>query len=173
MLNTFLLLAALALTALWSTNHAPLQSPARGAAPWLLLTGLLAVLVLGMTGTIAALGDTLFPSTSLAQGLRADTTPTAHLLIRLRVLHPVLALASGIYLSSLGWLLARARPASIPGPWSRALAGLVLVQLGVGLTNLLLLAPILLQIAHLLIADLLWITLVILSATVLAAAPPD
>lgn len=173
LLNTFLLLAALALTALWSTNQAPLQNPGRGAAPWMLLIGLVAVLLVGMTGTIAALGDTLFPSSSLAQGLRADMTPTSHLLIRLRVLHPVLALLSGVYLSSMGWLLARVRPASLQSPWSRAVGGLVLIQLGIGLTNLLLLAPTALQIAHLLVADLLWITLVVLSATVLAAPPID
>jgi heme a synthase len=165
--NTFLLLAALALTALWARNHAPLLSPRQGAAPWLLLVGLFAVLLVGMTGAIAALGVTLFPSSSLAEGLRADTTPTSHLLIRLRVLHPVLALLSGVYLSSIGWLLARARPTSIQNPWSRVLGGLVLIQLGVGFTNLLLLAPTVLQIAHLLVADLLWITLVVFSATAL------
>lgn len=171
LLNTFLLLAALALTAHWSMHNSPLQAPTRGAAAWLLLTGLLAVLLVGMTGAIAALGDTLFPSASLAEGLRADTTPTAHLLIRLRVLHPVLALLSGVYLSSMGWLLARIRPASLQNPWGRVLSGLVLVQLGVGLTNLLLLAPTFLQILHLLVADLLWIALVIFAATTLTAAP--
>ncbi len=79
---------------------------------------------------IAALGDTLFPSASLAEGLRADTTPTAHVLIRRRVLHPFLALLSGVYLSSLGWLVARVRPDSIQSPWSRAVSGLVLIHLG-------------------------------------------
>jgi heme a synthase len=171
LLNTFLLLGALALTAAWSRSPTPLQNPGRGAAPWLLLIGLLAVLAVGITGAIAALGDTLFPSASLAEGLRADTTPGAHLLIRLRVLHPVLALLTGVYLSSIGWLLARVRPGSIQNPWSRPLAGLVLVQLGLGLTNLLLLAPTFLQIAHLLVADLLWITLVVFSATALTAPP--
>lgn len=171
LLNTFLLLAALSLTALWSTSHAPWQSPAQGAAPGLLLIGLISVLLVGMTGAIAALGDTLFPSGSLAEGLRADTTPGAHLLIRLRVLHPVLALLTGMYLSSMGWLLARARPASVQNPWSRVVRGLVVIQLGVGLTNLLLLAPTALQIVHLLVADLLWISLVVFSATALTAPP--
>ncbi|HEU5220353.1 MAG TPA: COX15/CtaA family protein [Gemmatimonadales bacterium] len=171
LLNTFLLLAALALTALWSTNFAPLKEPTRGAAPGLLLAGGLAILVVGMTGAIAALGDTLFPSASLAEGINADSNPAAHLLIRLRVFHPVLAILSGVYLSFMGWLLARVRPGSAQHPWIRVLGGLVLLQLGVGLTNLLLLAPILLQITHLLIADLLWITLVIVAATTLAAEP--
>jgi heme A synthase len=49
---------------------------------------------------------------------------------------------------------------------------LVLAQLGVGLTNLLLLAPVGLQLAHLLMADLLWIALVLFGATALAARTP-
>jgi cytochrome c oxidase assembly protein subunit 15 len=172
LLNTFLLLAALALTVLWSRNQAPLQHPGRGAAPWLLGIGLLAVLVVGISGAIAALGDTLFPSASLAEGLRADADPAAHFLIRLRVLHPVLALVTGVYLSSLAWLLTRVRGASPEGHyWGRILGALVLTQLALGLTNLLLLAPTLLQIAHLLVADLLWITLVLFSATTLTAPP--
>ena len=170
LLNTFLLLAALALTVLWSRYQAPLQEPGRGAAPWLLGIGLLAVLIVGISGAIAALGDTLFPSASLAEGLRADADPAAHFLIRLRVLHPVLALVTGIYLSSLAWLLARVRGASLEGHyWGRILGALVLTQLALGLTNLLLLAPTFLQIAHLLVADLLWITLVLFSATILTA----
>jgi cytochrome c oxidase assembly protein subunit 15 len=171
LLNTFLLLGSLALTVFWSGNRAPLRSPGRGAAPWLLLVALLAVLVVGVTGAITALGDTLFPSASLAEGFRADTTPTSHFLIRLRVLHPVMALLAGVYLSSMGWLLARVRPASTLHPWSRVLGALVLVQLGLGLTNLLLLAPTVLQIAHLLVADLLWMTLIVFSATALTAPP--
>jgi cytochrome c oxidase assembly protein subunit 15 len=40
LLNTFLLLAALALTAHWATHDAPWRRPKAGAAPWLLATGL-------------------------------------------------------------------------------------------------------------------------------------
>src|ERR1043166_4919877 len=56
-------------------------------------------------------------------------------------------------------------------PWARAVTILVLAQLGVGITNLLLHAPTLLQLAHLLVADLLWIATVLFLATALAAAP--
>ena len=61
------------------------------------------------------------------------------MLIRLRVLHPMLAVLSGVYLSSMGWLLGRVRPGSTQNPWSRMLGALVLIQLVAGLTNLLLL----------------------------------
>jgi len=173
LLNTFLLLGALALTSFWATSHAPLVRPTRGAAFWLLLTGCLIILAVGMTGAIAALGDTLFPTVSLAEGMRADADSTSHFLLRLRVLHPLLALLAGVYLSVMVWLLARVRPASLQSPWSRALSSLVLVQLGVGLTNLLMLAPTALQIVLLFVADLLWITLVIFSASALTAPPRD
>lgn len=171
LLNTFLLLAALALTAHWSTDERPWVRRDTGPAQWLLGGGLLAVLVVGMTGAIAALGDTLFPSESLRAGLEADTDLTAHFLIRLRVLHPVLALATGIWLSIMVWLVSRTRPEAVESGWGRAVTSLVLVQLAVGLTNLLLLAPTAMQIAHLLVADLLWVALVVYAATALSAAP--
>jgi len=71
------------------------------------------------------------------------------------------------------WLLARLRPASLQSPWSRVLSSLVLVQLGVGLTNLLMLAPTALQLVHLFVADLLWITMEIFAASALTAPPRD
>lgn len=173
LLNTFLLLGTLALTAYWATSQAPLRQPGRGPAALLLGLGLLLILVTGMTGAIAALGDTLFPSATLTEGFRADTEPTSHFLIRLRVLHPLLALLAGVYLSVMVWLVARDRPAALQSPWSRALSSLLLIQLGVGLTNLLMLAPTALQIVHLLVADLLWIALVIFAASALTAQPRD
>jgi heme A synthase len=171
LLNTFLLLAALSLTAHWATHEAPWQRPGSGAAPWLLGAGLLAVLIVGMSGAVTALGDTLFPSASLAAGFREDASPTAHFLVRLRVLHPVLALLTGLYLSVMVWQVWRLRPAAVEAPWGRWLTTLVLLQLAVGLSNLLLRAPTPVQLAHLFVADLLWLTLVLFTATALTAAP--
>ena len=51
---------------------------------------------------MAALGDTLFPSPSLADALAADLSATAHVLIRLRVLHPFVAVATAAFLVWLG-----------------------------------------------------------------------
>ncbi len=124
-----------------------------------------------MTGAVAALGDTLFPSSSLAEGLRADASPTAHLLIRLRVFHPLLAMLAGLYLSLMVWRVGRERPDVLDSRWTRWVPGLVLLQLALGVTNLVLLAPLSLQLGHLLVADLLWIALVRFSADALAAPP--
>ena len=164
LLNTFLLLGALALTAHWSVRESTSSAPAGGGARWLLGGGLAAILIVGMTGAIAALGDTLFPSQTVAEGFRADADPAAHLLVRLRVLHPVLAILAGVYLSLMVWAVQRKRVTAIPWGWGRAVTGLVLLQLGVGLTNLFLLAPTAMQLVHLLVADLLWITVVIFAS---------
>jgi len=49
--------------------------------------------------------------------------------------------------------------------------GLLVLQIGVGVANVSFLAPVPLQLVHLLLADLLWIGLVVLAATALAAPP--
>lgn len=92
--NTFVLIAWLALTAWWLSGGeamTPAATPGRTAA----LFGLLgAVIVVGVSGAIAALGDTLFPSKTLAEALAADLSPTSHMLLRLRMLHPALAIGT-------------------------------------------------------------------------------
>ncbi len=67
LLNTFLLLGALTLTAWWLTVGLPFAAKRRGMAP--LITGCVALLVAGASGAVAALGDTLFPAQSLAESL--------------------------------------------------------------------------------------------------------
>jgi heme A synthase len=127
------------------------------------------LLFVGASGAMTALGDTLFPSGSLIEGLRQDASPTAHLLIRLRVLHPAIAVAVGLYVALFGtWLLRRDGADSTTGRLGRALGALVLLQWLAGAVNIALLAPIGLQLGHLLLADLLWIVFVLTAAAVLA-----
>jgi heme A synthase len=166
LLNTFLLLGSLALTAHWAGAAA--AGPLRGgdAAPRLLLAGLLLVLLVGMSGAVTALGDTLFPAESLREGWRADRASESHFLIRLRVIHPLLAVLTAGYLVAMVGLVRRARPAARPGT---PLVLLVALQLAAGAANLLLLAPTVLQLTHLLLADLLWVAAVAFAAAALAA----
>ncbi|HEX7976540.1 MAG TPA: COX15/CtaA family protein [Anaerolineales bacterium] len=172
LVNTFLLLASLALTAWWSSGGKPVRLKGQGIALWGLGLGLLGVLALGVTGAVNALGDTLFPSASLAAGIQQDFSPTAHFLIRLRVWHPVLAVSVGLYLFFVGGLLAMFRPDPLLRRIVAALGVLVVLQLSAGLVNLILLAPVWMQIVHLFLADLVWITLVLLGADALGAAEP-
>jgi len=168
LLNTFLLLGSLALTGWWASGGSPLQFEGRSTRLWLLGIGVVGTLLVGMTGAITALGDTLFPAGSLLEGLRQDASGTAHLLVRLRVLHPVLAIGTGLYLLALAASVAARRQAPIVSGLARGLGTLVVAQWVAGLTNVALLAPVWLQLTHLLLADLVWIVLVLLGAAVLA-----
>src|SRR5580704_13281485 len=87
LLNTLTLLAVLTLTAWWGAGNPPARLGGRPA----LMAGLslAAVALLGISGAIAALGDTLFPSASLASGLAQDFGPAANFWLRLRLFHPM------------------------------------------------------------------------------------
>ncbi|MBI5068318.1 MAG: COX15/CtaA family protein [Deltaproteobacteria bacterium] len=167
--NTFLLLAALALCAEWSRRPGGLAAPP-GRLRTLLGVALLAVLVTGITGAIAALGDTLYPARSLAHGLEQELAPGATLLLRLRLLHPFVAVAAAVAtaLAARGALHARPR-GRVPG-LATAVLTLVAGQLVLGAVNVALLAPVALQLAHLLVADLTWIALVLLASAALGPA---
>jgi heme A synthase len=166
LMNTFLLIAAISLTAWWLTGGAPLRVREVGGRVAIVAAGCLALLLVGSSGAIAALGDTLFPSSSLSDALRADLSPTSHLLIRLRLLHPAIAVGAAVLMLGIAPGLGRAggdRGARA----ARAVTGLTLVQLALGLLNVYLLAPVWLQLAHLLMADAIWIAFILLSAEAL------
>lgn len=158
--NTFLLVASIAMTAWFaSANHIsdrPFPSKARGAV----ILCLALMVGAAITGAIAAKGDTLFVPESVMQGLADDFSGDSSYLVRLRLLHPAMAMLAGAVAV---WLLSRSAriPALRKGTLSTG--GLVVLQLCIGLVNVVLLAPIWLQIVHLLFADLLWIALLFLS----------
>jgi heme a synthase len=174
--NTLLLLAALTLAAHFLGRRTGfLRGKIRLAAPLAGAATLLAVLFVGVTGSLAALGDTLFPASSLGSALSQDFSSTSGWLLRWRWTHPTVALAACIFLI---WLLACGRRARRPrSHWdNRALSALVLIllaaQLGLGVLDVLLLAPVWLQIVHLLGADVFWSALVVLAAR-LTLQPAD
>jgi len=170
--NTFLLIGSLALTAYWASGGKPVQLKKQGIKVWLLVSGLVGMLFIGMSGAVTALGDTLFPVVSLAEGISADLDPNAHFLIRLRVYHPIIAVIVALY----SLYLVRMLFIENRGLTRKLLSGLVIIgviQLSVGLTNLLLLAPIPTQMLHLFTADLVWITYILTSAAILAKPQPS
>jgi heme A synthase len=168
LINTFLLLASLSLTAWWSTGGKPVRLKDPGSVLVGLAIGLVGVLALGVTGAITALGDTLFPSSSLAEGFQQDFSSTAHFLVRLRFWHPLIAISVGLYLIFIAGLLGFLRSDQHVRRFVLVFVLLFLIQLGIGVTNLALLAPVWMQIIHLLFADLVWISLVLMAATTLS-----
>jgi heme A synthase len=156
LVNTQVLLATLALAAWfggvrWREWRRP---------PVSILAALAVALVVAVSGAIAALGDTLFPASSLTAGMRQEFAGSAGALLRLRAVHPVLAVAGGAFLLLAAVSARRSgRPASMR--WGTIVGLLVIAQLAAGVLNLLLLAPVWMQIFHLLLADLLWVALVI------------
>jgi len=155
--NTMLLVAALALTWWWARGRDRIVAgvEARSVA-WI---SVLATLVVGATGSVAALADTLFPAPSLRAGLMEDFSKTAPLLVRMRWVHPAAALVGVV---CVGWLCLRVRGRAVT--W---LGTLMVLQLVLGVGDVLLLAPTWMQVLHLLGADLYWVALVAVAAEVL------
>jgi heme A synthase len=168
LLNTFGLIAALVLVPWFAQGNRAPRLHGIATEGKLLFTALGGTLLLGMTGAVTALGDTLFPSRSLAEGFAQDFSPTAHLLVRLRVLHPSFAVLVVFLLLLTAGVAAKFRPSATTIRLAIGVATLALVQLAAGLVNLVLLAPIGMQLVHLLLADALWLTLVLLTASALA-----
>jgi heme A synthase len=169
LVNTFFLLGALTLTVWWSTTGRGVRLRDQGATGWLLLGGALGLLLVGASGGVTALGDTLYPAASLQAGLQQDFSPTAAFLIRLRVLHPMIAISVGIAVAAIATVVHQQRPDA--RPFARVVIGLFLVQLAAGALNVALAAPIWLQLSHLLLADAVWISYVLLAAATLVSVP--
>jgi heme A synthase len=144
-------------------------------AAWLLLGCILGLGIVGMSGAVTALGDTLFPVSDSAgpwaARLVAEQSAGAHFLQRARALHPVLAIGvAGLVLWVAQRIAGRADPASDSARWAGRVTILVIAQVTAGVVNVMLSAPGWMQIVHLVIATLLWVAFVILTATVLAPA---
>jgi|SRR5688572_15365812 len=174
LVNTSFLTGALAL-ACWASEdpeeRARLSWAGRRRTAAILVGGLVALAAVGMSGAVTALGDTLFPvadGASLQARVGADVG--ANFLQRVRVLHPLIAIAVGGYLLfAAERLLARVDASDDIARWGRRVSLAVLVQVAAGAANVLLSAPGWMQIVHLLLATLLWIAVVLLTASALVA----
>jgi cytochrome c oxidase assembly protein subunit 15 len=163
--NTMLLVAVLTLTAhMLSRRKGYLRGSIRLVAPFGAVAGIFVILIVGVTGSLAALGDTLFPATSLGLALAQDFSSASGWLVRWRWMHPTVAFLASILLI---WLLIHAVRRG--RYWdNRGLSALVLALLAIvytlGLLDVILLALLWVQVAHLLAADTLWVALVVLTA---------
>ncbi|CAN5382799.1 hypothetical protein BH20ACI2_BH20ACI2_09560 [soil metagenome] len=169
LINTFILLAFLTLTARYASGGKRLRwDVGKKFLVPIALAGL-AVLIIGLSGSIAALANMIFPSGTLAEGLVKDFSSTSNVLLRLRLLHPITAILGGVFLIFLtGWMAKAAGNEKSVTKWSNILSILVLVQLAFGSATLFMLAPIVMQLGHLLLADAIWISLVLFTAAFLS-----
>ncbi len=168
LVNTFFLLASLVLTAYFASGGRGIKLRNQGFVKWPIAVALGGALFVGMSGGIAALGDTLFPAKTLGEGIAQDFSTSAHIFLRLRVLHPMLAMACGLLVVGAGAMARAVRPNDrAVSLCSRVLTGIFVTQLLVGLANVALLAPVAIQLVHLLLADAVWVGLVLLAATTL------
>jgi cytochrome c oxidase assembly protein subunit 15 len=160
--NTLALLATMTLTA-WLASNGLEQFRIREARAGLLWSAVVTIVV-AITGSVTALGDMLFPSNSLMAGVQRDLSSESPLLLRLRVAHPAIAIAGAAF--AIWMALAFLRDIRLDSGRKAAMRviGLFTLQLFVGAANLTLLAPLWMQLIHLLMADLVWIAVVLVVA---------
>lgn len=172
LVNTFFLVAAVALVVHVANGGAWPRFDRRRRADRVGLAMLGAMLLVAASGGLNALADTLYPADTLVDGLRAEFGSDAPFLVRLRVLHPVIAIAGG-----LGVVMALRSAAFDQAGEVRTLANaafvVVAVEAMIGLVNVILLTPVEIQLVHLLVADVLWVLVVFAALRVSTAQPAD
>jgi cytochrome c oxidase assembly protein subunit 15 len=125
---------------------------------------LIALILVAIAGAVTALGDTLLPSHTLAEGMREDFSSTASFLIRLRIIHPFLALGAGFVVALAAFPEYRAQHTARLRALSAWILALFAAQFAVGALSIMLQAPVSIQLLHLLLADSMWIVLVLFTA---------
>lgn len=170
LVNTFTLIAVLALTA-WFASGGKSFSLFKADRKVLLflIIGTIGIFIVGMSGSIAALSSMLFPSSTLSEGIAKDFSASSHYILRLRVFHPILSVMTGLFLIFLAnWLKKQSDESAGVKRWGNILTGIILIQFVSGAVLILLLTPIVMQLIHLFLADAVWISFVLMSASFLA-----
>jgi heme A synthase len=173
LINTFLLLAALTLTCWYATGKKRISFDIDRKI-LLLVVGLLGIFIIGSSGSLAALSNMLFPSTSIMSGVTEDFSGTSPILVRLRISHPIVSILVGIFLIFLaGWLKKISGDERNVTRWGNILSVLVLIEFASGAATLFLHAPIVMQLVHLFLADAVWIAFILMSANFLSSPQTD
>lgn len=170
LINTFFLVAALTMTAWLASGHAAPRLRDNSGLAWTCAIALAGILILGSSGAITALGDTLFPPASLTEAKAQTLAESAHLFVRLRIWHPVVAFSVFFLVLVTIWQSAGTSESPTVMRFAAALFALFTAQLAVGALNVWFLAPVVLQLLHLLLAHAIWIVTLLLGASALAPA---
>ena len=167
LINTLGLVAGGALTAWWARERE--RSYGSRVHNGFLATVIVGLVLVGASGAITALGDTLFPvpvveGAGLFATIVEDISMAQHFLVRLRIVHPILAVLVGFFILIWGLTVERRTQSGSLGYLANALVWSVALQLMLGVLNVLLHAPGWMQIVHLLVADLVWVVAILTCA---------
>ena len=183
LVNSAMLMASLTLVAEFSRN---VLFQRREGSPWniqgaqtlkvrqIVIGTVLAFLILGVTGTIASLSSTLFPSNSLLEGLAQDWDPNSHFLIRLRGIHPLMGLLLGGSIALTAWLSIQIQKANESELLQRSqwLAKTAAFGVCFGIATLVSLAPVYMKLSHLALGHTIWILIVLWLRSLLYTIEP-
>lgn len=172
-----LLLTASAATVAWRACCQGAAGPLWNRGSALLTAALILLLITNMTGAVTALGDTLFPrqpalDASLWADLRADITAGEHFLVRLRIVHPLVAVLAAMVAFAAAAPGIRSPGSSAERMVSATAMSATLGQVVLGLVNVALGAPGWMQILHLLMAQVVWLSVWLLRMVPAGASKP-
>ncbi|WII71582.1 COX15/CtaA family protein [Bdellovibrio sp. 22V] len=156
-INSFMLTGAVALAFAAATLKEDLKKPSEADRRYRLLPWV--IVIIGITGAWASLSNSLFPTDNLWEGFMADFSGESHFLIRLRGLHPLLALLGGGGLALFFWVKAQTAESLLIQRRSYQMALTLITGIVFGIATLLLHAPVWMKIAHLALAHTIWVIL--------------
>ncbi|MDE0393189.1 MAG: COX15/CtaA family protein [Gammaproteobacteria bacterium] len=162
--NTFLLMGALGLTAWWTSRGVARITWPGNPQSRRFLAAAAGLLALAATGSWTGLAGTAFPAASIAAGLAQYLDP-GHLLIYLRMAHPVVAVLALVLLVRATGMPTGLGAEGVRRPLTRLVWVLGAAQPAVGTLTVLLLHPTGLRLLHLALADFLWLATLFLWST--------
>ncbi|MEM7800655.1 MAG: COX15/CtaA family protein [Chloroflexota bacterium] len=164
LINTLLLLGAISLTAWYASGYAApsLWAPNTRQLRWALGIGLAGLLLVSAFGAVTALGDTLFPADSFLEGAAAKFEPNAHFAVKMRTWHPTVAVAVSLYITILVYTVETFWRTTTLKWLARFNLAIIIIQILGGFVNVLLAAPIWMQLVHLALADLAWMAFLLI-----------
>lgn len=164
LVNTMILVGTYVAVAWYASGGAPVRLRDHRTVQILFGLAIFGMLILSAFGAITALGDTLFPAENLADGLAQKSDPNAHFAVRMRIWHPALAILVSAYIISIIYSMSNLRDTPLKNQFAWLTAGSIILQVVLGGVNVLLLAPVWMQLVHLFLSNTLWISLLLFTA---------
>jgi heme a synthase len=172
LVGTFILIGSISLTAAWSSGFKIMNLNGQGKKIIPILLIIIGMFIVGMSGAITALGDTLFKPNYVGEGLINDINNANHFLKTLRMYHPIFAIIVALYTVFISWNMTNKNSSSLLKKLTLLITIIFSIQIITGFINIVLLAPVWMQILHLLIADMAWVFCVLFSSQALSEEIP-